>query len=1224
MKLTGLLSLIHQLPAYADLLTTLKSGEQLPALDLPPSVRPTLLAQLATDWQAPILFISHRADTIQRFQQDVSAWLPAEIPLWRFVEPTPLPYERGPWSKNCRQRRLRILTTLANLHNPFTQSETAHPFPVLLTSPRALLQKTVPRSRFISQTRTYRAGQQIELDKTRAHWVGIGYEPVSVVETPGQFSQRGGIVDIYPISTSKAVRIELFGDEIETIRYFDPTTQRSTDEALLDRITVPPAREAMPAELQPLAIALEDSAPSKQDDLPAWQDDLSPLSAGINTPHNEFYLPLIYSQPATLLDYLPEDALIVIDDWELLNAGIHDLQDQADQLANEQPNLPPTYPSPLQSWLDLTATLKYRNHLILAGNSQTPSTDSQTPTLPQHFQPGPRYGGQTRPLLTQLQYAKQQNERTLIVSQQAQRLAELWRNHNERHGSGSVIARKATLPPILTEVVHLPQTAINFVQGGLSEGFIIEQLNEDHSTSPILLNLLTDAELFGWNRPAPRRYRAARPIAPESHFADIHAGNYVVHLEHGIGQFTGLVSRFVGGNEREYLKVDYANGDSVYVPVHHADRLGKWIGAEERAPKLNRIGGKTWDESKVRAQRAVDEMADELIKLYSSRETIAGHAFAKDDDWQLELEASFPYQETEDQLHALAEVKKDMESPHPMDRLICGDVGYGKTEVALRAAFKAINDGKQVAILVPTTVLAQQHYNTFRDRLKPFPVEVRMLSRFRTRARQQRTVKGLREGLIDIVIGTHRLLSDDISFKDLGLLIIDEEQRFGVRHKEKLKQLRTEVDVLTLTATPIPRTLHMSLTGARDISVIATAPSERLPVQTYVGEFDEQLLRQSILRELDRGGQLFLVHNRVQTIGIVFRQVQRAVPSARIAIGHGQMSERELEQVMNQFAEREIDVLLSTTIIESGLDFPNANTLIVDRAENFGLAQLHQLRGRVGRGVNRAYAYFFHSPWRGLTKEAQQRLETIAQESHLGAGYAIAMRDMEIRGVGDLLGAQQSGHVSAVGFDLYTKMLAKAVKRQKAQKRGEELPADLPEVTLIDLPLATYVPADYVPDAGLRLRLYRRMAGLDNLADIEEMAAELADRFGAIPDPVDNLLYQLRIKVLATQSAVSAITTDSGQIRLKMAQLEHINRYSLQRYLGEGARVSKGAIWLSRNIPTREWQLFLVQTLEKIEAYDIRSPTLSTQQEIPTSKVGVEGEKGASTIGKNPQEPIIN
>jgi transcription-repair coupling factor (superfamily II helicase) len=1017
--------------------------------------------------------------------------------------------------------------------------------------------------------------------------VEIGYEPVSVVETAGQVSRRGGIIDIFPPASPYPLRIELFGDEIDTLRYFDPATQRSLEmdgAAQTKGIVVPPVREALPAAAQRYGLTLPDEEGPEPGGLPSWRDDIGAMQAGLPFAHLEFYLPLIYPQPATLLDYLPENALVVVDDWRELVTAVAELQHHAAQIAAEQPMLPPNYPSPLFAWERAAADLAWWQPLVLGeGEGETAVPFGG---LADAFEPGPRYGGQMRPLITQLKQSRVENDRVVVVSLQAARLAELWRDENKNTAPSLLLPNAAASAHPVESVAHLPEAgSLTFVQGAVPEGFNLVR-REDNK---LLLELLSDAEIFGWSRPAPRRWRPARPAAPEAYFSDITAGDYIVHLEYGIGLFKGLVSRTIGGMEREYLLVQYANSDVLYVPVHHADRLSKWIGSEERPPTVHRLGDKSWGQAKVRAQQAADELAGELLDLYAARELIDGHAFPSDDEWQAELEASFPYRETEDQLRVIAEVKSDMQQSKPMDRLVCGDVGYGKTEVALRAAFKAVLDGKQVAILVPTTILAQQHFNTFRDRLAPFPMTVEMLSRFRTAGQQERIVKALRGGEVDIIIGTHRLLSDDVSFKDLGLVIIDEEQRFGVAHKERLKQWRTEVDVLTMTATPIPRTMHMSLTGVRDISVIDTAPAERLPVQTYVGELDETRLKRAIQRELDRGGQIFFVHNRVQTIEIIRKQVQALAPEARLAVGHGQMSERQLEQIMLDFAEGRIDILLSTTIIESGLDFPNANTLIVDRAEQFGLSQLYQLRGRVGRGVRRAYAYFFHAPWRTLTADAQARLEVLAEYTDLGAGYTIAMRDLEIRGAGDLLGASQSGHISAVGFDLYTRLLANAVKKRKAEQAGETAVTDIPEAVLIDLPLAAYVPTDYVPDASLRLRLYRRMALLDTLAEIDEMAEELADRFGPIPDPVHNLLYQLRIKALAGKAGVTAVTTEAGQIKIRLTGPESLERYRLQRYLGNQVRVSKSAVWMPRDLSTHEWQVTLVQVLEKLEGWGMES-----------------------------------
>ncbi len=1215
MTVSGLLNIFNELPAFAQLVEELDEKKPVPALTLPTSARTAVLAQLYLQRKLPVVLITGKVESAAAWIQALETWLPPGDVMRRLPEPTPLPFDRGPWSERSRADRLTVLTRLmAGQHPQMPAPETP---PLIVASARAFLQKTLPKRRFMTSTRVLRLGQIIDLEKLVTTWLGIGYEEVSVVEAAGQFSRRGGIVDIFPIATRFPVRVELFGDEIETMRTFDPATQRSIEvngSAKTDTIIVPPTREALPGVAAEFALSLPEELDPQPEEasLPSWRDDISDLRAGNAFPNLEYYLPLLYPQPASLLDYLPENALVVVDDWRELATAVAELHDHADQMANEQTSLPPNFQSPLFAWGHIVDVLNWWQPLILGDGPEGEEPERPYLDLASSFEPGPRYGGQVRPLLTQLRSSQKEGDRVVVLSQQAARLQDLWREEVRDIRPESLMLRRdipndadglsAERPvpwsPGDASIAHPTQTlpdlpapgTLTFIQGALPEGFVLVRRDDD----TILLDLLTDAEIFGWNRPAPRRWRSPRPIAPEARFADITAGDYVVHLEYGIGRFAGLVVRNIGGMEREYLLMEYANGDTLYVPAHHADRLSKWVGSDERPPNMHRLGERSWTQAKAKAQKAADELADELLDLYATRETISGHAFSSDTEWQAELEASFPYRETEDQLSVIAEVKADMEQTQPMDRLVCGDVGYGKTEVALRAAFKAVMDSKQVAILVPTTVLAQQHYNTFYERLRPFPVKVEMLSRFRTQAQQDRIVKNLRNGRVDIIIGTHRLLSDDIAFKDLGLVIVDEEQRFGVAHKERLKQWRTEVDVLTMTATPIPRTLYMSLTGVRDISIIDTAPAERLPVQTYVGPFDETRLKRALQRELDRGGQVFLVHNRVQTIDIIQQQIERLVPEARVAIGHGQMSERQLEQIMTDFDEGKIDVLISTTIIESGLDIPNANTLIVDRADRFGLAQMYQLRGRVGRGAKRAYAYFFHAPWRTLNEDARLRLETIAEQTELGAGYQIALRDMEIRGAGDLLGGQQSGHISAVGFDLYTKLLANAVKRRKAERKGEVLPAELPEATLIDVPLAAYVPPDYVPDPALRLRLYRRMAMLGSLTEIDEMAVELADRFGPIPDPVHHLLYQLRIKVLAERAQVTAVTTEAGQIKIRLLDLEGIDRFRLQRYLGEAVRVSRKAIWMPRDLSTKEWQVTLVQVLERLASFERDKMKLSS------------------------------
>ena len=1212
MNVSGLLDLFDQIPAFGQLTQALTEAEGTPLLplDLPRGARAPVVAQLyrrlAMPAQAPILLLCGRVDTATLWHQALETWLPSGSRLHRLPEPTPLPYDRGPWSDRTRAGRLAALTDLIAGQHPLVPA-TATP-PLIVASARAFLQKTLPRRRFITATRVLRVGQTLDLEKSLAGWQDIGYEPVSVVEAPGQFSRRGGILDIFPIAAAYPVRIELFGDEVDTMRAFDPTTQRSTAGSDGDQplsVVISPAREALPGAARDFAEIWADEPLPAEDSLPSWRDDLANLRAGRAFANLEYYLPLIYASPATLLDYLPPAGLVIVDDYEELRAVSDELMAHARQVAEEQATLlPPGYSSPIFTWDEVAADVAWWRPLALGAGADGPATGDEPRyiELGEAFDPGPRYGGQVRPLLNQLKQSQREGERVVVFSRQAPRLAELWTGEGGRlirtlepltqAGPSDAVdpvvtaidagtGRHGTVPLSALPDVP-PDGSLTFVHGSLADGFTLVRREDNR----VLLHLLTDAEIFGWSRPAPRRQRVARPAAPETYFADIKQGDYVVHLDYGIGKFEGLVVRNLGGMEREYLLVQYANADTLYVPVHHADRLGKWIGPDDADPALNRLGERTWTQAKAAAQRAADELAEELLELYAARETVPGHAFPPDSDWQAELEAAFPYRETEDQLRVIGEVKDDMERANPMDRLICGDVGYGKTEVALRAAFKAVMDGKQVAMLVPTTILAQQHFTTFRERLKPFPVTVEMLSRFRTATQQRRIVQQLRAGQVDIIIGTHRLLSDDIAFKDLGLVIIDEEQRFGVSDKEKLKQWRTEVDVLTLTATPIPRTLHMALTGVRDISIIDTAPAERLPVETYVGEADDARIRTAILRELDRGGQIFFVHNRVQSIHIVRKRLEKLVPEARVVVAHGQMSERQLEKIMVEFAEARVDILLSTTIIESGLDFPNANTLIVDRAEQFGLSQLYQLRGRVGRSTRRAYAYFFHAPWRSLTPDAQARLETIAEHTQLGSGYFIAVRDMEIRGAGDFLGGEQSGHISAVGFDMYTRLLTRAVKRRKAEQRGEAPPTEPPDNVLIDLPLATYIPTDYVPDTQLRLRLYRRMATLDTLAEIDEMAVELADRFGPIPDPLHNLLYQLRAKSLGQMAGVNAVVTEAGQIRIRIGELGGMDRYRLQRYLGEGVRVSKSAIWLKKDRGTHEWQIELVQILEKLRLFE--------------------------------------
>ena len=723
---------------------------------------------------------------------------------------------------------------------------------------------------------------------------------------------------------------------------------------------------------------------------------------------------------------------------------------------------------------------------------------------------------------------------------------------------------------------------MTFVEGALQEGW---RLRAGGSTAggSSEIHVFTDAEIFGWSRPEPRRRKPVkRARTPEGAYADLKEGDFVVHVDYGVGKFVGMRRRTVENTQREYLVIEYAGTDTLFVPIHQADRLSRYVGPDDRPPTLSKLGQADWIRIKSRAKKAVEEEARELLALYAKRASAPGYPFSSDTPWQHELEASFPYVETEDQIRAVRDVKRDMEEPHPMDRLICGDVGYGKTEVALRAAFKAVNDSKQVAFLVPTTILAQQHYETFSQRLAPFPMKVEALSRFRTKQEQERILRQLEAGEVDIIIGTHRLLQNDVTIPNLALVIIDEEQRFGVKHKEYFKGLRAQVDVLTLTATPIPRTLYMGLTGVRDISMIQTPPEDRLPVITHVGPFDDRLVRQAVIREMERGGQVFFVHNRVQSIHILQERLERIVPEARMIVAHGQMDERLLESVMERFGNGEFDILISTSIIESGLDIPNANTLIVDRADWFGLAQLYQIRGRVGRSTQQAYAYFFHPAANRLTDDARARLETLAEYTDLGSGYQIAMRDLELRGAGDILSTRQTGHVAAIGLHLYTQMMAQAVRELK----GKGAPADLPPTisessVLIDLPLPAYLPTDWIPEISLRLQIYRRIGGLNTVDEVDAMSAELRDRFGQLPAAVDGLLYQMRVKLLAQDANASAILHHDRSAEVRLPYLVEVDRPRLERDLGGGARVTRTAV----EVPMDDgWQERLLEVLVYLAA----------------------------------------
>jgi transcription-repair coupling factor (superfamily II helicase) len=1113
------------------------------------------VSALAQDWAAPVIYVTARIDRAHNVAEQLPVWMGASAMIDRFAEPTPFFYERAPWTETSIRRRIETLVTLA--------APDVTPWPlVVVTSARAVMQRTLSPALFGERIYTLHPAQRHTIEHLAAQWIALGYEHTPVVVAPGQFTRRGGILDIFPMASSLPVRIEFFDDEIESLRSFDPATQRSLQR--LDTISIPPAREALPGlapklgeRLQPWFATLNSTGNAQT----SAQEDAAGLQGGTAFPYLEHYMPFLYEQPYTLLDYAPDNALFILEDEDELRAAIQDIENRATKTREEmlaQKSIAPDHPPPHVGWEYLETGFAQRLTVSLGMGQEAEDGLSFRGLLA----PEARFAGQLKTLLSQCRADTMKGDRIVAVSAQTPRIVELWR---ETETKPVTQAEKISEAP--------PARTVTFVEGTLQEGW---RLRIDSGE----LHLYTDAEIFGWARPEPRRRPTAhRARTPELSYTDLKEGDFVVHLDYGVGRFSGLRRRTLEGMEREYIEVEYAGTDTLFVPIHQADRLTRYVGSDDKPPSIQKLGQADWNRIKSKARQAVEKEAQELLVLYARRASTPGHAFSHDRPWQHELEAMFPFVETEDQLRAVQAVKEDMERPHPMDRLICGDVGYGKTEVAVRAAFKSVMDGKQVAVLVPTTILAQQHYETFRRRMAAFPVTVEALSRFRTRQEQSALVRRLAQGDIDIVIGTHRLLQEDVKFKHLGLLIIDEEQRFGVRHKEHLKSLRTEVDILTLTATPIPRTLFMGLAGVRDISMIETPPEERLPVITHVGSFDEQLIRQAVLRELERGGQVFIVHNRVQTIHALRDRLERIVPEARMGIAHGQMDERLLEGVMTAFGNGEHDILLATSIIESGLDIPNANTLIVDRADWFGMAQLYQLRGRVGRSAQQAYAYFFHPAASRLTEEARTRLQTLAEYTALGSGYQIAMRDLELRGAGDILSMRQTGHIAAIGLHLYAQMLAQAVRQLKGERPDPTMRTISENALLMDLPIPAYLPTDWMPDMGLRLQIYRRIGGLDSLPAVDSMRTELRDRFGVLPSAVNGLLYQIEVKLLGRAANASAIVKRSGHIDVRLPYLVQSNRDYLQRRLGQGAHVTRTSVELPM---TDDWQTRLVSLLTRL------------------------------------------
>ena len=997
---------------------------------------------------------------------------------------------------------------------------------IIVTSIDALTSLYTPKEYYLRYSMIIKTGDDIDLKEISKSLLQCGYERVEVVEGKGEFSFRGGILDVFPPTSAYPYRVELFGDEVDSIRTFNTESQRSIEK--VEEFSIFPSKE----------VIVDDECRSRA--VQNINEELKKVIANVSKENKESvekikgivgkniellnntyyfetidsYLPFFYEKLDSFFDYL-QGYTFVVDDFKRSSGKMESIYYEFNENYMsflQRGDILPSQNSLLLNKGELESKLE--NSSLITLSSFLNKSDGLFNTVDIGFEEVTlnKYNGQLNMLIEDIQERNEKKYKTVILAGTRPRGERLVKTLMEK---GIFSTYKDSI-----DKIEAGEVVITF--GNLLRGFDYPELE---------LSIISDKDIFGETR-RKRSGKAVRKkgVAKITSFAELKPGDYVVHANHGIGVYKGIKQMAAGGTTRDYLDIVYDKGDKLYVPVDQLDLVQKYIGSEGNSPKINKLGGAEWQKAKAKARKSINEIAQDLVKLYAARATLKGHSFGKDTEWQRQFEDEFPYEETPDQLASLEEIKRDMESDKPMDRLLCGDVGYGKTEVAIRAAFKAVMDGKQVAFLVPTTILADQHYNNFIKRFSDFPIKIDMISRFRTPKQQKATLQALKEGNVDILIGTHRLVSKDIVFKDLGLLIVDEEQRFGVAQKEKIKGMKKNVDVLTLSATPIPRTLHMSLTGVRDISVIETPPEDRYPIQTYVVEQNDQLIRDAILREIGRGGQVYFVYNRVESIDSMANYIRDLVPECKVGIMHGQMTEKELETEMIAFMNKEYDVLVCTTIIETGIDISNVNTMIVHNADKMGLSQLYQLRGRVGRANRIAYAYFIYTKDKILTEVAEKRLKALKDFTELGSGFKIAMRDLEIRGAGNMMGSSQHGHMASIGYDLYCRMLEDTIKLIKGEIENE------PIETSVDIKVDAFIPSSYITDEIQKIEVYKKIAAIENINDFMEIKSELEDRYSSIPDSVYNLMDIAYIKSICKGLYIEDIKETAKELRFKFVK----------------------------------------------------------------------------------------